>query len=204
MSFFLPDSAQFYFAELPGEKYLRYVPNTSHALDDSDALAGVLVFYQSILEGSSRPRFSWTVLADGSICVHTTSIPIQVKLWQATNPESRNFMKAQIGSAWTSTPLAPQSLGVYVAKVDPPAEGWTAFMVELVFLSGNLIPYTFTTPVKVVPDVLGFGEDGQAVEPIAEVCPPACGTGLCGAGSAGALSFVMLGWWGMKASMRRR
>ena len=30
--FFLPDSSQFYFADLPGVKYLRYVPNVEHAL----------------------------------------------------------------------------------------------------------------------------------------------------------------------------
>src|SRR5580658_2255172 len=32
--YFLPDSSQFYFDELPGEKYLRYVPNTNHSLKD--------------------------------------------------------------------------------------------------------------------------------------------------------------------------
>jgi hypothetical protein len=36
--FFLPDSSQFYFDDLKGRRYLRYVPNTSHALDKSDAL----------------------------------------------------------------------------------------------------------------------------------------------------------------------
>ena len=30
--FFLPDSSQFYFADLLGVKYLRYVPNTDHSL----------------------------------------------------------------------------------------------------------------------------------------------------------------------------
>ena len=43
--FFLPDSSQFYFDDLSGEKYLRYVPNASHSLEKTDALenlAGVL------------------------------------------------------------------------------------------------------------------------------------------------------------------
>ena len=30
--FFLPDSSRFYFDDLKGEKYLRYVPNTDHSL----------------------------------------------------------------------------------------------------------------------------------------------------------------------------
>ena len=33
IEFFLPDSSQFYFDELRGEKQLRYVPNTGHSLD---------------------------------------------------------------------------------------------------------------------------------------------------------------------------
>lgn len=36
--YFLPDSSQFYFDDLPGEKYLRYVPNTDHSLKNSDAV----------------------------------------------------------------------------------------------------------------------------------------------------------------------
>ncbi|TMJ55109.1 MAG: PhoPQ-activated pathogenicity, partial [Alphaproteobacteria bacterium] len=34
--YFLPDSSQFYFEALVGEKYLRYVPNTDHSLKGSD------------------------------------------------------------------------------------------------------------------------------------------------------------------------
>ena len=35
--YFMPDSSQFYFDDLPGVKYLRYVPNTDHSLAKSDA-----------------------------------------------------------------------------------------------------------------------------------------------------------------------
>src|SRR5262249_44261244 len=35
--FFLPDSSQFYFNDLPGIKYLRYVPNADHSLRGTDA-----------------------------------------------------------------------------------------------------------------------------------------------------------------------
>ena len=38
--FFLPDSWRFYFDDLKGEKYLRYVPNADHALKDTDAGEG--------------------------------------------------------------------------------------------------------------------------------------------------------------------
>ena len=67
--FFLPTSSQFYFNELPGEKYLRYVPNANHSLSGTDALETVLAFYASILNNIPRPVFSWDFNNDGSITV---------------------------------------------------------------------------------------------------------------------------------------
>ena len=59
--FFLPDNSQFYFAELPEEKHLRYVsPNAKHNLEGSDAWRESLqAFYQAILDNHPRPRYSW-------------------------------------------------------------------------------------------------------------------------------------------------
>ena len=156
--FFLPDSAQFYFHDLPGEKFLRYVPNTDHGLGRSDAMQSLLVFYQSILKNAPRPKFSWSVKDDGSIEVKTTTTPKAVKLWQATNPKARDFRLEIIGPVWKSTDLAAGSNGKYVAKVPEPDNGWTAFFVELTFASGGPFPYKFTTEVHVVPETLPFAK----------------------------------------------
>ena len=85
--FFLPDSSQFYFDELKGEKHLRYVPNTSHSLDKSDALESLQAFYASVVKGTPRPEFTWTFEKDGAIKVVSKQRPEAVQLWQATNPE---------------------------------------------------------------------------------------------------------------------
>ena len=154
--FFLPDSAQFYFHDLPGEKYIRYVPNTDHGLGGSDAPMSLLVFCQSILTGSARPKFTWSVAEDHSIVVKTVTAPTRVNLWQATNPDARDFRLEKIGKVWTSSPLTAQGDGTYVAKVPEPEKGWTAFFVELVYSSGTLIPFKFTTEVHVVPDRLPY------------------------------------------------
>jgi len=155
--FFLPDSSQFYYADLPGEKHLRYVPNTDHGLGGSDAIQSLLVFFQSVLKDSPRPNFTWTVQGD-TIEVTTTTAPAEVKLWQATNPNARDFRKETIGPAWKSSELKQQGGGKYIAKVPAPPKGWTAFFVELTFDSGFPLPYKFTTQVKVVPDVLPFAK----------------------------------------------
>src|SRR6185436_9585088 len=89
--FFVPDSAQFYFKDLPGVKYLRYVPNADHSLRNSDAWMTLLACYSSVVKGTKLPQFSWTLEDDGSIRVKNQDKPISVKLWQATNPDARDF-----------------------------------------------------------------------------------------------------------------
>ncbi len=152
--FFCPDSSQFYFDGLKGEKHLRYVPNTDHSLRDSDALEGAIAFYQLLLAGKERPKYSWSFEKDGSIRVQTKEKLKQVSLWQATNPAARDFRLAVIGKAYTSRSLEDQGGGVYVGKVEPPAKGWTAFFVELTFDTGTSAPLKVTSGVRVLPDVL--------------------------------------------------
>lgn len=155
--FFLPDSAQFYFDDLPGEKYLRYFPNTGHGLDLS-AFTAVMTFYKSVLAGAERPKFSWSVRKSGAIVVRTESTPSEVKLWQATNKEKRDFRIDASGAKWTSTPLEEKGKGRYVGKVEEPKEGWTGYYVELNFDGGEVGKYKFTTEVRVVPERLPFSE----------------------------------------------
>ncbi len=155
--FFVLDSAQFYFHDLPGEKYLRYVPNTDHSLN-TDAVTNLALFYKSILTGSPRPKFSWKVRDDGAIEVNTQTAPTAVKLWHATNENQRDFRLETIGAVWESTDLGAHGKGTYIAKIAEPKKGWTAFFVELTFNSGIDISYKFTTEVHVVPDTLPFAK----------------------------------------------
>lgn len=150
--FFLPDSSQYYFKELSGAKYLRYVPNTDHSLRGSDAWETVVACHDAILKQAALPQFSWTREADGSLRVETKDKPTVVKLWQATNPKARDFRLETIGKVWTSTDLKDQGNGVYVGGVAKPAEGWTAFMVELTYPSSAAHPFKFTTDVVVNPN----------------------------------------------------
>lgn len=153
--FFLPDSSQFYFDDLPGEKHLRYVPNSDHSLRNSDAAETLTAFFESIVRNRPRPRFSWTLPAEGGIVVRTEDKPSEVKLWQATNPSARDFRLERIGPAYTSSPVTAED-GVYRASVPAPAKGWTAYFLELTFPSGGRYPFKLTTPVRVVPDMLPF------------------------------------------------
>ena len=152
--FFLPDSSQFYFDDLRGEKQLRYVPNTGHSLDKTDAIASVHAFYASVVKGGTRPEVRWSFESDGSIKVVTKERPDEVRLWQATNPKARNFRIDVIGPTYTSTVLQPSGPNTWVGRVEKPAAGWTAFFVETTFPSGGKYPFKVTSGVRVVPDTL--------------------------------------------------
>lgn len=152
--FFLPDNSQFYFADLPDEKHLRYVPNAKHNLEGSDARESLQAFYQAVLDGRPRPRYSWKKLPDGALEVTAQDRPREVNLWRATNSAARDFRLDVIGKAWTATPIDPESQ--FTVRVPKPEKGYTAFFVELVYDSGGAHPFKFTTEVSVVPDVLPF------------------------------------------------
>jgi len=154
--FFLPDSSRYYFDDLKGEKYIRYVPNADHSLRNSDAQQSSLAFYQAFLTNTPRPQFSWTFESDGAIRVVSKDQPSSVKLWQATNPEARDFRLMTIGPAYKSEDLQAGANGVYVGRVPRPEKGFTAYFVEMTYPSGGKYPFKFTTGVRVNPDVEPF------------------------------------------------
>jgi len=157
--FFLPDSSRFYYASMPGPKWLRYTVNTDHMqIQDLTSVTTVLQWADRVLDGDPLPQFSWSFEPDGSIRVQTVTPPHSVRLWQAHNPNARDFRLENIGPAWTSSPLSDQGGGLYVGFVPQPAQGWSAFVVDLDFGDGIIL----STEVRITPDTLPFeGQDCQ-------------------------------------------
>lgn len=154
--FFLPDNSHKYYSEIPGEKYLRYVENAKHNLKESDAGESFLAFYNSVVTNTPRPKYSFTLEPGGEIRVVVEDMPREVNLWQATNPNARDFRLDTIGKAYTKTPLTIQEGNTFIGRVDTPEKGFTAYFVELVYDSGSAVPFKFTTEVNVAPDVLPY------------------------------------------------
>lgn len=153
--FFVPDSAQFYFDQLPAAKYLRYVPNADHSLRKTDAIISLMAFYDSVLNKKKLPEFTWNLPAEGEIRVQAKSKPSKVRLWAANNPQARDFRLDVLGPQFKESELTAQPDGSYLAKVAKPEKGWTAFFVELVY-DNKPAPMTFTTEVSVIPRDLPF------------------------------------------------
>jgi len=91
---------------------------------------------------------------DGNLVVECETKPSKVLLWQATNPEARDFRLEIIGPVYESTELQPAEEGVYKTAIAAPEQGWTSFMVELEFPNPDfMLPFKFTTGMSVVPQV---------------------------------------------------
>ncbi len=151
--FFTPDSSRFYFDQLLGPKYLRYVPNGDHGLSETDAMQSIVAFYTAILHKAPIPTLGWK-MKDGTLEATPSTKPITALLWQANNPEARDFRVESIGRAYKSSPLVPDAEGVYRAHVPKPNKGWTAYFIEFTFQGLNDTHFKFTTPVQVAPDTL--------------------------------------------------
>lgn len=151
--FFIPDSWQFYWNDLKGEKHLRNVPNSEHSMGGTDAIESLVAFYQMILAKKERPDFDWKVV-DGTIHIQTDLAfpPTALTLWQAHNPKARSFQVDEIGRSYTASTIPKASDGKYTINLKEPTTGWSAFYVELTFAGLGEIPLKLSTGVVVTPD----------------------------------------------------
>ena len=157
--FFLPDSWQFYWDQLIGEKHLRYVPNSGHSLGDTDAASSLGAFYQTVLDGAERPEYTWSIHGDTiDVEVDPANPPVTVKLWQAANPKTRDFRIVRIKKTWEGTDLEPTAERASTAPKSkrPKSVGkpslwnsptpWARFELKV------------TSGINVVPDTLPFDD----------------------------------------------
>ncbi len=153
--FFVTDSSRFYYGDLLGPKWLRYTPNTDHRQDENTGIEA-LSWIDDILDNKTSPQITWTLEGDDTIRVSPTSQPKEVRLWQATNPNARDFRLETLGPVWTSQALTPAADGTYTGKVQEPATGWKAFFVEVTFPTAGVIEpdQVYSTEVKIIPDTL--------------------------------------------------
>ena len=154
--FFLPDSSQFYFDELPGEKHLCYVPNADHSLKDTNAHESLIAFHHCIVNGTPRPEFTWKFDDKHRLSVQCKTQPKRVLLWQAVNPENRDFRVDTIGRAYKSEELKEIGDGIYETQLVAPEKGWQASFVQCEFDIGAPVPLRLSTSVKVLPETLPF------------------------------------------------
>ena len=173
--FFIPDTTQYYFDELPAEKHLSYLPNVGHSMGDwedialtdpNNPVARLLAWYMAVTQDVPLPEFAQTFEPSGAITVEvdTDNPPVSVRLWQMTTVGKRDFRFGVVEQTWTSEDLKPLSPGVYTALPDAPEDGsYTGFFIELRYSNPANLPlpaqslgltkpnFVFTTGVRVLP-----------------------------------------------------
>lgn len=154
--FFLPDSSNLYFKSLPGEKLLLYLPNTGHYLAPDLYKDSLMAFISLILNKEPLPTATWAMQAEKILAVKPSIKPLEVNLWQAHNPQGRDFRIHTIGKSWKSTPLTMQADGTFQATLSLPEKGWSAYYIEIKFStpSGHLLK--ISTDVTVVPELFPY------------------------------------------------
>jgi PhoPQ-activated pathogenicity-related protein len=163
--YFPPDNTRYGYSKVADPKRLRMIPNSKHSTSGTDIMESITAFHDAVLNRRPIPDYRWGVRKDGAIVVRSNVRPLEVHLWQGTNPTARDFRMDTLGpKAFTSTRLIQQKDGSWVGNVPKPKTGFTAYFVELVYPSGTKYPFKFTTEVLVKPDVLPYRwEDARPI-----------------------------------------
>ncbi|MCG7967674.1 MAG: PhoPQ-activated pathogenicity-related family protein [Candidatus Thiodiazotropha taylori] len=153
--YFLPDASEAYIHDIPGETLQRIVPNTNHSVENrlEEMIQGLVAWNQMHLNGVARPVIEWQLSTTGELIVSSDQTPLVAKLWQANNPDGRDFRQQTLGDqAWRESIIDATQDGDYHVSVAKPETGWTAYLVELTYPGIAGIPQVYTTSVFVTPD----------------------------------------------------
>ena len=130
------DATNLYWDDLKGDKWLLYVPNAGHGLEQVHAdgtkdrnrvLSTLAVYARAQIRNEPMPKMTWKHEDAGDklrVSVTSEPAPKAARLWVADNP-TRDFRKA----TWTER-AATQEKGSVTGEVDRPREGWRTFFAE--------------------------------------------------------------------------
>jgi PhoPQ-activated pathogenicity-related protein len=141
------DALNLYWDGLPGQKYVLYVPNNGHGLQDLPRIIGGLTALHRAAQGQLKlPKLSWDLAQNGTtltLNVRSDTAPARVVAWTAAAP-TRDFREAR----WTSAPAEPAS-DTYRYTLSIPSTGYAALFGEAMFEDSGT-PYFLSTNVKIV------------------------------------------------------
>lgn len=130
------DALNLYWDDLPGDKWVIYVPNAGHNLEQHEAdgkkhrtraVHALAAFARHQIKENPMPKLSWKhedANGQARLTVQADPSPNAVRLWVATNP-TRDFRLAR----WSEQAVALAS--PITATIAPPKSGCLAFFAEL-------------------------------------------------------------------------
>jgi PhoPQ-activated pathogenicity-related protein len=141
------DALNLYWDDLPGDKYVLYVPNAGHGLEQSyeggrkdrtRVLSTIATFARQQVLGESLPKIEWKHDDQGDkarLRISSEPAASASRIWVA-DAKTRDFRK----SVWkeSTTKLNGSSIE---AEVEKPKEGWRTFYAEMEYKIGEQTLY---------------------------------------------------------------
>jgi len=155
-SYWATDALNLYWGELPGNKWVVYVPNAGHDLRRqdrpqpdqlTDLVDGLAAFSRHQMSGRSMPNLTWkheSVNGSPRLTIEANPAPLGARLWIAQTP-TQDFRTAK----WREQAVT-FSNGKIIGEVTPPEKGYLAFYGELDYEIDG-VRYRLSTQVGMTP-----------------------------------------------------
>lgn len=144
------DALNIYWDDLKGDKWVLYVPNSGHGLEDRTRVLNTLAaFGRTIAERERMPKIKWTY--------KETPEGVELKIVSDKAPESARLFRTYSKnkdfrtSRWSSEEIEAASVGrntTYIGKLKRPDSGYAVVFGEVTFMQDGK-PYTLSTQVRV-------------------------------------------------------
>lgn len=152
------DALNLYWDGLPSQKWISYIPNAGHGLEEKTpgggkgnrfrAINDLCAFVRHQASGEKMPELTWkhedTPEGQSKLSVTASPAPGAITLWKA-EAEGLDFRK----SIWKSSPVELSSGGTIVATVPKPETGGQAFYINCEYKIDD-IPFQICTQMRVV------------------------------------------------------
>jgi PhoPQ-activated pathogenicity-related protein len=147
------DALNLYWDDLKGDKWVLYVPNAGHGLEQTYAdgkkdrtrvLSTLAHFARCETRNEPMPKVTWKHADDGdrmTLAVTCDAAPKAARLWVA-DAKTRDFRR----SRWEEKAVTIDK-GAVSGSVERPADGWRAFFAELEFEADGQ-PFYLSTQLR--------------------------------------------------------
>jgi len=147
------DALNLYWDDLKGDKWVLYVPNAGHGLEQTYAdgkkdrtrvLSTLAHFARCETRNEPMPKVTWKHADDGdrmTLAVTCDAAPKAARLWVA-DAKTRDFRR----SRWEEKAVTLDK-GAVSGSVERPADGWRAFFAELEFEADGQ-PFYLSTQLR--------------------------------------------------------
>jgi PhoPQ-activated pathogenicity-related protein len=156
--FFVPDSDRFYIDDLPGHTSLLVRSGAGHSVTGAQGVAESILAWaltEAMLGVEALPRINVERTDEGIVLA--TSVPAAgVVLSSMHNAAARDFRVPSVGREWTRVAIETGAEQKFEMVLETPAQGWTAYVAEVTFVTPSGLRLMLSSPLYVVPGTLPF------------------------------------------------